>query len=88
MFGISCVSAADLDSNSIHEINLGSGIGGGKYNPFYFSGGDVNPHLDLSLLNYGYSGGIGGHGFNHINWNYDYLFADLFGHTPENHNLQ
>ncbi|MBQ6512724.1 hypothetical protein, partial [Methanobrevibacter sp.] len=60
IFGISCVSAADPDSNCIQEINLGSGIGGGEYTPFYadlesgIGGGEYTPfYADLES-------GIGG----------------------------
>ncbi len=59
--GVSCVSAADLDSTSISDGNiniaddniLGSGIGGGEYTPFYLSsgigGGEYTPFYLASL---------------------------------------
>ena len=83
IFGISCVSAADPDSNCIQEINLGSGIGGGEYTPFYCA------NLNCNYLSLGYHGsGMGGNPFDPNFWDDSYPDGSLYGPTPENHNLQ
>ena len=99
IFGISCVSAADPDSNCIQEINLGSGIGGGEYTPFYadlesgIGGGEYTPfycaNLNCNYLSLGYHGnGMGGNPFDPHFWDDSYPGGSLYGPTPENHNLQ